>query len=449
MLYWMQAAQRAWWNPALEYAVMQANDHRVPVVACFCLSPGYPSATGDHYRFMLEGLRETKADLGTRGIDLVVGTGHPPDLVARLGADACLVVADGGHTRIQRRWRDEASRALTCRLVEVESTLVVPIDAAYDRQAYSAAVLRPRIRGILPAYLVPWTPIEPTRGSRGSAGAGIDIEDIDGVLASLGLPARPEALARVTGGRSHAHRRLEAFLATGLASYEDARRDPAEDGTSRLSAYLHFGQIASVEVAVRAREAAGSSADAFLEELIVRRELAHNYAWFNPQYDRYEGIPAWARQSLGRHRQDPRPFLYDFQTLEAGTTHDPYWNAAQWEMRLTGWMHGYMRMYWGKKLIEWSASPEEAYARAVALNDRYELDGRDPNGYAGIAWCFGAHDRPLMERPVFGTVRSMSATGLRRTFDVDAYVRRVEALIRQTQAREPRAGEGDDVGGPS
>jgi deoxyribodipyrimidine photo-lyase len=181
-----------------------------------------------------------------------------------------------------------------------------------------------------------------------------------------------------------------------------------------------------VALAVKMGPAYGQAA--FLEELIVRRELSFNFVHYNRAYDRFEGLPEWCRTTLLEHAQNPRPYIYSRAELEAAATHDPYWNAAQKEMVLTGKMHSYMRMYWGKKILEWSASPREAFRTALALNNAYELDGRDANGFAGVAWCFGKHDRPWARRPVFGTIRTMNAAGLRRKFDPDAYVRKVEAL---------------------
>ncbi|MDZ4199062.1 MAG: deoxyribodipyrimidine photolyase, partial [Kiritimatiellia bacterium] len=205
--------------------------------------------------------------------------------------------------------------------------------------------------------------------------------------------------------------------------------DPAADGSSRLSPYLHFGQLSPLEIAhriVRA-DAPRESRDAFIEQLIVRRELSLNFVLQNPSYDRWEGLPAWARKTLEERIDDVRNPVYDETDLEAARTHDPYWNAAQMEMVRTGFMHNTMRMYWGKKILEWSRSPQEAFRIALRLNNVYELDGRDPNGYAGVAWCFGKHDRPWTRRPIFGTVRYMNAQGLRRKYDIERYVERVRA----------------------
>jgi deoxyribodipyrimidine photo-lyase len=229
-------------------------------------------------------------------------------------------------------------------------------------------------------------------------------------------------------GARAAARRLKAFLDHDLDRYDQDRNDPSLHGQSDLSPWLHFGQVSPVELAVRARRHGGPGVGPWLEQLIVRRELAVNFVLHNTSYDSYQGLPDWAKRSLDSAREDGRDPLYPPAALEAAATHDPYWNAAQDELVLTGRIHNYMRMYWGKKILEWSASPEEAYATALGLNDTYALDGRDPNGYAGVAWCFGKHDRPWAARPVFGNIRCMTAGGLERKFDIRAYVERVKAL---------------------
>jgi deoxyribodipyrimidine photo-lyase len=231
------------------------------------------------------------------------------------------------------------------------------------------------------------------------------------------------------GGTSRGMAALDRFIREGLDGYARRRNRPELRGTSRLSPYLHFGHLGphTVVWAVRGAGAPEEDADAFLEEMIVRRELAVNYVTFNPRYDSLAGCERWALATLDSRRADPRPNLYGEAQFAGGETHDGLWNAAQAQMVKTGWMHGYLRMYWAKKILEWSPSPEAAFETAVRLNDRWQLDGRDPNGYAGVAWAVGGkHDRPWgPSKPVIGTIRPMSAAGCRRKFDVEAYVRGV------------------------
>jgi deoxyribodipyrimidine photo-lyase len=427
VLYWMQASQRARGNHALEYAAEEANKQGKPLVAFFGLADRFPEANARHYLFMLEGLAETASELEKRGIRLVVRRGSPGSGAAELGRRAVLVVTDRGYLRIERAWRSEAARALARPLIEVESNVVVPAEAASPKEEYSAATFRPKIRRALDRFLVPLSRCRLRKDSLGLRFDSIGIRDTAGVLGALKFDkdVRP---ARFRGGTSRALRILDDFVENRLDDYPEARNDPGLDGQSHLSPYLHFGQISPLEVALRVRAHGGPGANAFLEELIVRRELSMNFVLRNAAYDEYAGFPEWSRSTLARHVRVPREYVYSLQDLESARTHDPYWNAAQLEMAKTGRMHGYMRMYWGKKIIEWTPSPGDAFRAALALNNAYELDGRDPNAFAGVAWCFGKHDRPWPERPIFGTVRYMNAAGLRRKFDADAYVRRIGRL---------------------
>jgi deoxyribodipyrimidine photo-lyase len=237
------------------------------------------------------------------------------------------------------------------------------------------------------------------------------------------------AVADFTGGHTAARRLLDDFVTQLLPGYAVRRNEPALNAVSRMSPYLHFGNISPLEIALAVQEAGPTpDTEAYLEELIVRRELSMNFVAHNDAYDRFEGLPAWAIKTLREHAADPRPHLYSPHDLREAATSDPCWNAAQLEMVHAGKMHNYMRMYWGKKILEWTARPEDAFAIALELNNTYELDGRDANSFAGVAWCFGKHDRPWTRRPVFGTVRYMNDAGLRRKFDMNAYIRRIEAL---------------------
>ncbi len=428
VLYWMQAAQRVRGNHALEWAVRRANERREPLVVVFGLTDGYPEANLRHYAFLLEGLREAAEALRDRGVAFVLRREDPDAAAVRLGEDASLVVADRGYTHAQREWRARAAEALGCSLIEVEGEVVVPVDAVSSKEEHAAWTLRRKVQPLLDEYLVPLRETDPGRES-----LGLDVgprfpEDLDALLADLEIDRTVGRVRAFRGGTSEAEALLRDFVEPGLADYPEARNDPARDHTSHLSPYLHFGQIAPLEVALTVREAGGPGADAFLEQLIVRRELSMNFTEHNPLYDQYQGLPDWARRTLDAHRDDPRPETYALDELEAAATGDPYWNAAQREMVVTGYMHNTMRMYWAKRILEWSPTPEAAFDRALLLNNRYQLDGRDPNSFAGIAWCFGKHDRPWGERSVFGMVRCMTPGGLKRKYDMEGYLRRVAAL---------------------
>ncbi len=429
VLLWIQASQRAGGNHALEYAIERADEQKKPVVAFFGITDRYPGANERHYRFMLEGLRELRGALEERGIQLVTRHTSPEEGVVELAPDASLVVTDRGYTRVQREWRRSAASRLGCPFIQVESDVVVPVEEVSEKEEYSAATIRPKITRLRPDYLVPLDEKSPRRDSLGMRFESFSLEDLDEALSRLDIDRsvkKTGVMAR--GGASEARKKLETFLEEKLDRYDEQRNDPTADGTSSLSPYLHFGQISPLSVALSVKERGGKGADAFLEELIVRRELAVNFTFSNSRYDSIEGLPEWCRKTLREHEEDEREYVYSAGEFERARTHDPYWNAAQTEIVTTGKMHGYMRMYWGKKILEWTRTPADAFRIALSLNDRYEIDGRDPNGFAGVAWCFGKHDRPWKERPIFGKIRYMNDRGLRRKFDADGYVRMIGEL---------------------
>jgi deoxyribodipyrimidine photo-lyase len=426
VIYWMQASQRAECNQALEYAIMRANKLERPLLVFFGLTDCYPSANERHYAFMLEGIRETAEMLNSRSIKLVVRYRSPELEIAELAREACLIVVDRGYTRIQRYWRKCAAGLIDCPLIQVESDVIVPIETASPKEEYSAASIRGKIQNRLHEYLFPVRQVRLKKESLRLRLDSFDISNIDNALARLEVDRSVKRLINIKGGLSEAKKTLDSFLNHKLKYYGEKKNEPAADGTSRLSPYLHFGQISPLYIALQVLKKRNPGKEEFLEELIIRRELSANFVYYNNQYDSFAGLPEWCRRTLMERAGDKRPYLYGRDQLENGATHDLYWNAAQKEMVMTGRMHGYMRMYWGKKILEWSERPEEAFQIALYLNDKYELDGRDPNGYAGVAWCFGKHDRPWTERPIFGNIRYMNAEGLKRKFDMEKYVMKVE-----------------------
>ena len=426
VLYWMQASPRAECNMALEYAIRRANRLGLPVAALFCLTGEYPEANLRHYHFMIEGLLEVKDALEARGVSFVLRRSSPPAGVADLAGDAALVVADCGYLRIQREWRNSVAGMVRCPFVRVEDNVAVPVRAASPKEEWSAATFRKKIRLSIERFLEIAVPVRPDHSGRSLDLSSAPLESVEEVLGCLSIDRSVSPVSTYHGGSTEAHRRLSRFLERGIDRFEEERNDPTADALSHMSPYLHFGQISPIDIALQVQAGRSAGVEAYLEELIVRRELAVNYVFYNPRYDSYEGLPDWARTTLAEHAGDPREYVYTFAEFERASTHDPYWNAAQMEMVYSGKMHGYMRMYWGKKILEWSETPERAFETALALNNRYELDGRDPNGYTGVAWCFGKHDRAWAERPVFGKVRYMNAAGLRRKFDADAYVEKVQ-----------------------
>jgi deoxyribodipyrimidine photo-lyase len=424
----MQASQRTTFNHALEYAIRQANEQDRPVVVVFGITDTFPEANARHYTFMVEGLQEVNLALQRRGIPFVVQHQSPERAALRMAVNASMLVTDRGYLRIQKAWRQEVAEKAPCPVIQVESDVVVPVEVASGKEAYAASTLRPKIKKYLNRFLVPVKETPVKRDALGLQFDSIDIMQADIVGAQLRVDRTVTPVSSFRGGAGRAERLLNQFVSKKLRLYHEQRSDPSADLGSHMSPYLHFGQISPLHIALKVRRARGkpkAAKEAYLEELIVRRELSMNFVHYNPRYDAYQALPEWAQNTLKAHQKDRRKYLYGRRELENAQTHDSYWNTAQKEMVTTGKMHNYMRMYWGKKILEWSPTPEKALLAALYLNNKYELDGRDPNGFAGVAWCFGKHDRAWPERPIFGKVRYMNAAGLRRKFDIEGYVRRV------------------------
>jgi deoxyribodipyrimidine photo-lyase len=425
VVYWMSRDQRTRDNWALLFSQDLSHQEKVPLAVVFCLAPQFLGATFRQYTFMLKGLAEVEHNLAAQNIPFQLLVGSPevklPEFLHQYGA-ACLVT-DFDPLRLKRHWQQAVAQKLDILVLEVDAHNIVPCWVASDKQEYGAYTLRPKILRAMPEFLDEIPSLQKPQVAWPEPLVPIDWQ---GILAGLSVDRAVSEVDRFKPGENAAWEVLKDFLENKLFLYPERRNDPNWDGQSNLSPYLHFGQIAAQRVALEVNESpVGSKAkEAFLEELIVRRELADNWCCFNPRYDSFTGFPPWAQKTLDEHRRDPREYLYTLEQFEQAQTHDHLWNAAQLEMVMTGKMHGYMRMYWAKKILEWTTSPEEALKIAIYLNDRYELDGRDPNGYAGIAWSIGGvHDRAWGERKIFGKIRYMSYNGCKSKFDVEAYIR--------------------------
>jgi deoxyribodipyrimidine photo-lyase len=424
VVYWMQRAQRAVDNPALDLAIRLGNELHVPVVTFFGLNPFIERANGRHYRFLVEGLADIATGLRERQVGFILRR-YPDHRLLPFADEVrpAIVVGDENPLRQTEGWRQTIADELRVPLWTVDADVVVPVTLQHKEQ-YAARTIRPRLLNHLNEFLVAST--DPVAAIRWRAPRGVTSLRLSArLLDGLPIDNRIGAVADICGGTTEARRRLRTFVRTRLTAYDQERNHPERPGTSQLSPYLHFGHIGPREVGLAVRDSGGPAhaVEAFLEQLIVRRELAVNFVSFNDKYDRLAGCERWARQTLTAHRRDRRSYLYDEARLESGDTHDPLWNAAQLQMVTSGWMHGYVRMYWAKKILEWTPSPEHAFDLAVRLNDRYLLDGRDPNGYANIAWAIGGkHDRPWPPRPIYGTVRSMSHASTVRKFDAQRYI---------------------------
>jgi len=417
-------------NPALDMAIEAGNLLGLPVVVFFSVIPNYPNANLRHYHFMAQGLRDVEQDGAERGVGFVVRRYPDNSLEAFLEeVEAALLVGDENPCREPERWRRVLAKRLKLPYWTVDADVVVP-SCLFDRSFVLMHHFRPHLNRQLPQYLIAPAKVEPAhpwRSHKALASFSLD-QDITAGFSKLDRTVQP--VESFTGGTHAALKRLGEFVNQGLKNYEEKRNHPETRGTSRLSPYLHFGNIGpltialAVEEAVKQGKASMGALDRFLEQLIGWRELSVLFVRHEPNYDNWECAAPWARKTLVEHAGDPRPHRYSLQQLERGETADELWNAAQREMVESGWMHGYMRMYWAKKILEWAPDPARAFEWAVELNDRYELDGRDPNGYAGIAWAIvGRHDRPWFNRPVFGLVRTMTGASTVKKFDAGAYLR--------------------------
>ncbi|MEX1346266.1 MAG: deoxyribodipyrimidine photo-lyase [Desulfobacterales bacterium] len=435
VLYWMQQSQRAEYNHALEYAVQQANKQGRMLLVAFGLADDYPEANLRHYTFMLEGLKETQEGLASRGIKLVVRRGQPPEVALTLGQRASMIVCDRGYLRHQNAWRDQLAQEANCRVVQVESDVIVPVEVVSDKAEYAARTIRPKIHRHLDAYLVGIKSIAVKHPSLAMRIQGIDLDNTSDLLQKLNLDRSVRPVSGLfKGGTTQAAKRFGAFIRHRLKHYDQHSNQPQTDDISHMSPYLHFGQISPLYLAQqisRAPNTLKAAKDSYLEELVVRRELAINFAFYTSNYDAYGCIPGWAQKTLADHQDDQREYVYTRRQLENADTHDPYWNASMLEMKHTGFMHNYMRMYWGKKILEWMTTPQKAFRTTLAINNKYFLDGRDPNSYTGVAWIYGVHDRAWFERPIFGKTRYMAASGLERKCDIAAYVKKVNDLVKK------------------
>lgn len=427
ILYWMQSSTRTRYNHSLEYAIYLANVQKKDLLVFFNITPDFSESNYRHYKFSIEGLIDVKNNFLKRKISFKISFGDTIKNITSLARGASCIVCDKGYMKLQKKQRRDLIDNLHISIFQVESNLVVPIEVTSKKEEYAARTIRPKIKKNLKKYLYDFKKIEyEGKGIEEETGQ-VEFIDTFHILERLSLD-RSVKDSNFIGGEVQALERLRYFIENNLESYEEDSSDPSKYKVSTLSPYLHFGHISPIEIAIEV-EKKGVNDSSFIEELIVRRELAFNFVYYNDDYDKWKGITyEWAYKTLKDHEKDDR-IGYTLRELENGDTHDIYWNSAMKEMRYKGFMHGYMRMYWCKKILHWSSTPEIAYTWTIYLNNKYFLDGRDPNSYAGVAWCFGKHDRAWNEREVFGKVRTMMESGLKRKFKIDKYVTYIESII--------------------
>jgi deoxyribodipyrimidine photo-lyase len=428
VIYWMSRDQRAIDNWALLFAIEQANGLKVPLHVVFSIAPSFLGANIRHYTFMFEGLREVEIILKQLKIGFHLMMGEPEETIPQLinELDSSMLISDFDPLKIKRSWKDAVNKSIKIPHLEVDAHNIVPCRLVSQKIEFGAYTLRPKIKNLLSQLLVEIPEIPSIKVKAYSTPTSWEA-----AMNWINADSSVATIEWLTPGSEAGLEMLKNFINEGLTGYSINRNNPVLDGQSNLSPYLHFGQIAAQRVAMEVAKANAPMEDksAFLEELIVRRELSDNFCFYNSNYDNIDGFHAWAKETINKHRADEREHLYSQSEFEEAKTHDLLWNAAELEMVKTGKMHGYMRMYWAKKILEWTKSPEEAMSIAIYLNDKYSLDGRDPNGYAGIAWSIGGvHDRTWSERPIFGKIRYMNYNGCKRKFNVNSYIDMVKNL---------------------
>ncbi len=434
IIYVMSRDMRVRDNHALLCAQKHAQEAGLPLAVVFVLKKVSQSRSKEHYLWMIEHLKTLESELATFDIPLMILIGDPKErlqgCVNHLRPEA--LYFDFSPLRGPRRLRESIAKSLEVVSYEVDTHNVVPAWLVSDKQEVGARSLRPKIHRVLPWYLVEPEQIRKHQISwPGRVQSVADLkEKIAEVVEDIPASGQADLQELYPVGEDAARRALQDFISHRLARYGEDRNDPTLDGLSGLSPYLHFGALSSLRVVMEASLSLNdpddhSGYDTLVEEIIVRKELSDNFCYYSRDYRALDGAPQWAVNTLEKHAQDTREFMYSRQEFEDAKTHDPAWNAAQNQLRKVGKMHGYMRMYWAKKVLEWSESPEHAIQTLIYLNDFYSIDGGDPNGYTGIMWSVaGVHDRPWGERPIYGMVRSMVYGGLKRKFDISAYEQR-------------------------
>jgi deoxyribodipyrimidine photo-lyase len=433
VVYWAQSARRARDNAGLSYAIARANEWKLPVLVYEALRVDYPFASDRFHTFVLEGARSEAEHYEARGAQYAFFLPRTWEeargVVARLCARAALLVTDDSPTFVVPRHLAALAKTVGCAVHAFDDNAVVPL-SLFPKEEYAARTLRPKFHRLIASWL------RPIDENTARVTSRMDLPFEETKLSALDLQRAVEALPidhgvgavpLTRGGRKEAELRLARFVERRLQRYSEDHNHPDLAATSGLSPYLHFGMIGArhVALAVRGSDVDQPARDAFLEQLLVRRGLAFNLAAQSSHHTTYDALPEWAKKTLAEHRRDRRPSLVSRSDLEAARSPDPVWNAAQRELLETGVIHNYMRMLWGKGVLAWKAAPEEAFLDLVYLNDKYALDGRDPNSYANILWCFGKHDRPWgPTRPIFGTVRYMSTTAARKKLEMSDWLAR-------------------------
>jgi deoxyribodipyrimidine photo-lyase len=424
ILYWMSRDQRVEDHWGLIFAQNLAIKNQQALCVVFSLVPDFLDATLRQYDFMIKGLEEVQTRLKEINIPFYILMGSAdktlPDFISEHHVGA--LVFDFNPLKIHKGWVQRLQETLEVPMYQVDSHNIVPCFYASDKSEYAAYTLRPKINRLLDEFMDDFASLKVHPFAWHEQEPSIDFTER---ISHLKVDTKVLPIDGFIPGQKAALDMLYDFIENRLDFYNEKRNDPLNMVLSNLSPYLHFGHISAQRIALEVSKSDKDQASkkSFLEELIIRKELADNFCYYNANYDTSESFSNWAKVSLEEHLQDQRPYLYDLESFEAYQTHDDLWNACQKDLVVSGKLHSYLRMYWAKKILEWTSSPDEALKIAIYLNDKYSLDGRDPNGYAGIAWSIGGvHDRAWFNRPIFGKVRYMNDNGCKKKFDVQAYI---------------------------
>lgn len=426
--YWMSRDQRAEDNWALIKASEIANQQQTGLAVIFCLADNFLGATHRQYDFMKKGLEETERRLKELNIPFYVLKGDPPKKLAEFinQYNINTVITDFDPLKIKREWQDQLKSLTDTNFIIVDAHNIVPCFYASPKQEFAAYTLRPKINKILHEFL---TEFPDLKAHPCNWPFKLPTNNWDEILESINIDYSVKPIHWLQPGTKAGNEVLKTFIQNKLENYAEQKNDPNNEALSNLSPYIHFGQLSAQRIAIEVSKTEMKGKESFLEELIVRRELADNYCYYNKNYDNTKGFPEWAKKTLEEHHNDFRQYIYSLEEFEKAQTHDPLWNASQIEMVKTGKMHGYMRMYWAKKILEWSENVTTAQKICIYLNDKYELDGRDPNGYTGINWSIGGvHDRAWGSRNIFGKIRYMSYNGCKSKFKIQNYIDKIKNL---------------------
>jgi deoxyribodipyrimidine photo-lyase len=435
VIYVMQGALRTKDNHALNYAITYANKNNLTLVVIFNMLTLEPEATRRGYQFMTEGLLDVYESYKRLNISFYIESKTPEDLIKPYIHQAHAVCFDQAYLKHNKMIINRMLSVILDQtyVFEIDTNVLVPVRIASNKVEYGAYTIRPKIHKLKDIYFdLTHDPLY--EGEYEGCSVSFDLKYPEQYLSTLDINQDILPSHYFIGGQSEAFNRLNHFIHHKINAYIE-RNEPHLQITSTLSPYIHYGMISTQRMmlivleGVTEGKVTQEAYDAFFEQLIVRRELAFNYVFYLNHYTSFESITEpWAYITMEEHKDDPKPFIYSLEQLIEAKTHDIYWNAAMQEMIKTGYMHNYMRMYWAKKIIEWSHTFKEAYEHTIYLNNLYFIDGRDPISYGSVAWNYGKHDRAWNERPIFGKLRYMNAQGLERKFDMKAYIRFVNDL---------------------